>query len=303
MLATGFDCEEILNVVLARPIFDPVTYQQIKGRGTRPCTSIDKKEFIIFDYCGVVAYFDEKYDWEAPAKLPPSPYVIPTVTPTSGIEEGSDEVGDHSVISQPRVSHTPDVVLTRDIIHLPDGDTVDRNMYRDEWTKAVQRFMATKSSAITDALENPDKVEDLIIDINSTLLNKPKLYFNEENLQTSHRIVVGVRDFFLSALGRQQLPTRDEQLAAFKDALINKFAQTGTPETSFKRAVMVEFIADQAITNEKFRTQIQKHPSLDFLRWDEFAQAYTVGEWLDAFTREELTELVSDISAARILTL
>lgn len=35
MMTTGYDCEDILNVVLARPIFSPTDFIQIKGRGTR----------------------------------------------------------------------------------------------------------------------------------------------------------------------------------------------------------------------------------------------------------------------------
>lgn len=302
MLATGFDCPEILNILLARPIFDPITYQQIKGRGTRLCPEIGKKEFVVFDFCGVVEYFDEKYDWEAPAKLAREGGLATGSTVTAG----SGDVGpveEDKGLSGPRVSQTPDVVLTRDVITLPEGDTVDRNMYRDEWARAVQTFMATKDKMVVEALDDPDKVEGLIEEINAKLLNKPKLYFNEENLQTSHRIVAGVREFFLSAIGKQPLPTREEQLASFKDALVNKFAQTDNPENSFKRAVMVEFIADQAISNDKFRTTVQSNPTLDFLRWDEFAQAYSVSEWLAIFSKEELTELVSDISNAKILTL
>lgn len=302
MLATGFDCPEILNILLARPIFDPITYQQIKGRGTRLCPEIGKKEFVVFDFCGVVAYFDEKYDWEAPAKLV-RVGGMSTSEPTGAVQEGNGPVIDDMGPSEPRVSQTPDVVLTRDVMTLPEGDTVDRNMYCDEWTKAVQNFMSTKTEMVTGALENSDKVEELIEEINTTLLNKPRLYFNEENLQESHRIVAGIREFFLSALGKEPLPTRDEQLASFKEALVNKFAQSDKPENQFKRAVMVEFIADQAISNDKFRTTVQENPTLDFLRWDEFAQAYSVTEWLDVFSKEELTELVSDISNAKILTL
>ena len=301
MLATGFDCPEILNIVLARPIFDPVSYQQIKGRGTRLCPEINKNEFVVFDFCGVVEYFDEKYDWEAPIILPP---VGGTTTGGTGTGGGGGETGEGPGCGgepMERISQTPDMVLTRDIITLPEGDTVDKNMYRDEWTKAVQDFLKTKGELVSSALEDPDKVEDLITEINTTLLNKPKLYFNEENLQISHRIVAGVREFFLSAVGKQALPTRDEQLAGFKESLVNKFAKADKPETTFKKAVMVEFIADQAINNDHFRKTVIEHPTLDFLRWDEFAQAYSVTEWLNVFTKEELTELVTDISNARIL--
>lgn len=306
MLATGFDCPEILNIVLARPIFDTTTYQQIKGRGTRLCPDINKKEYIVFDFCGVVSYFDEKYDWEAPARLAPEGGVTQNheEAERGEVATGTDgPVIGGVVAEEKRISQTADIVLMRDIITLPEGDTVDKNMYRDEWTRAVQEFMRQKDSMVVGALEDPNTVDELINEINTKLLNKPKLYFNEENLQESHRIVAGIRDFFLSAVGRQPLPTREEQLASFRDALVNKFAKSDSSENTFKRAVMVEFIADQAISNDKFRKSVQEKPTLDFLRWDEFAQAYSVKEWLDVFSKEELSELVSDISNARILTL
>ena len=35
MMTTGYDCEDLLNIVLLRPIFSPTDFIQIKGRGTR----------------------------------------------------------------------------------------------------------------------------------------------------------------------------------------------------------------------------------------------------------------------------
>ena len=35
MMTTGYDCEDLLNVALLRPIFSPTDFVQIKGRGTR----------------------------------------------------------------------------------------------------------------------------------------------------------------------------------------------------------------------------------------------------------------------------
>src|SRR4029079_9178731 len=35
MMTTGYDCEDILNLCLMRPIFSPTDFVQIKGRGTR----------------------------------------------------------------------------------------------------------------------------------------------------------------------------------------------------------------------------------------------------------------------------
>ena len=38
MMTTGYDCQDLLNVVLMRPIFSPTDFVQIKGRGTRKFT-------------------------------------------------------------------------------------------------------------------------------------------------------------------------------------------------------------------------------------------------------------------------
>jgi type I site-specific restriction endonuclease len=35
MMTTGYDCPDILNLGLFRPIFSPTDFIQIKGRGTR----------------------------------------------------------------------------------------------------------------------------------------------------------------------------------------------------------------------------------------------------------------------------
>ena len=35
MMTTGYDCTDILNLGLFRPIFPPTDFIQIKGRGTR----------------------------------------------------------------------------------------------------------------------------------------------------------------------------------------------------------------------------------------------------------------------------
>ncbi|MDR0423243.1 MAG: DEAD/DEAH box helicase family protein, partial [Rickettsiales bacterium] len=64
MMTTGYDCEDILNIVLCRPIFSPSEFIQIKGRGTRKTTfkfenkKIDKTQFYLFDFFGNIEYFE-----------------------------------------------------------------------------------------------------------------------------------------------------------------------------------------------------------------------------------------------------
>lgn len=76
MMTTGYDCTDILNVVLARPIFSPTDYIQIKGRGTRlhsfeyKGTSIEKGNFHLFDFFANHEYFEDEYDYKQKIELP-----------------------------------------------------------------------------------------------------------------------------------------------------------------------------------------------------------------------------------------
>jgi type I restriction enzyme R subunit len=78
MMTTGYDCEDILNLCLCRPIFSPTDFVQIKGRGTRICDfryeeqSISKKDlrFKMFDFFANCQYFEQEYDYDQIIPLP-----------------------------------------------------------------------------------------------------------------------------------------------------------------------------------------------------------------------------------------
>lgn len=53
MLDTGFDCPEVVNLVMARFTKSSILYQQMRGRGTRQAPHIHKSRFTIFDFVGV----------------------------------------------------------------------------------------------------------------------------------------------------------------------------------------------------------------------------------------------------------
>ncbi|MBU0710436.1 DEAD/DEAH box helicase family protein [bacterium] len=85
MMTTGYDCRDILNLGLMRPIFSPTDFVQIKGRGTRKYTFTHKERnsigdmeeyrkakegFTIFDYFANFEYFEEQYDYDQVLKIP-----------------------------------------------------------------------------------------------------------------------------------------------------------------------------------------------------------------------------------------
>ena len=56
MLDTGFDCPEVVNLVMARFTESAILYRQMRGRGTRKAPHIRKADFTIFDFVGVTDF-------------------------------------------------------------------------------------------------------------------------------------------------------------------------------------------------------------------------------------------------------
>jgi len=67
MLDTGIDVPEVVNLVFFKLVRSKTKFWQMLGRGTRLCEDLfgpgeDKKEFIIFDYCQNLEFFDANPD-------------------------------------------------------------------------------------------------------------------------------------------------------------------------------------------------------------------------------------------------
>jgi type I restriction enzyme R subunit len=85
MMTTGYDCEDLLNIVLLRPIFSPTDFIQIKGRGTRKFSfryveksgahteehTKEKEKFKLFDFFANCEYFEDRFNYDEVLKLPP----------------------------------------------------------------------------------------------------------------------------------------------------------------------------------------------------------------------------------------
>ena len=62
MLDTGFDCPEVVNLVMARFTRSGILYRQMRGRGTRKADHIGKTGFTIFDFVGVTDFHGDDDD-------------------------------------------------------------------------------------------------------------------------------------------------------------------------------------------------------------------------------------------------
>jgi type I restriction enzyme R subunit len=180
-MTTGYDCTDILNICLMRPIFSPTDFIQIKGRGTRkhnftvqvadPSRAkeigrVDKKKFKLFDFFGNYEYFEEKFQYDQVIKLPA--LHKPGETPGTPVQLTPDYENFEKDALHP----------VNEIIVGLKGMKVDR-MFFDRFGETVK-----KDEVVLQSLEegNWDKLLD---HINREILNKPEDFYTIEKLRKS----------------------------------------------------------------------------------------------------------------------
>ena len=174
MMTTGYDCQDILNVALFRPIFSPTEFIQIKGRGTRKYNfkyeeqKEEKTTFKLFDFFAVCEYFEDKFPYDEKIDLP---------RVNSGDEaHGGTTTG--TIIDQV-VHNGADSLLTIEEEIVPEaGMKIDKMLYKKFEDKvkedpAVQKIISEKD------------VEALEWYLKENVFDKPTEYYNTQKLEQS----------------------------------------------------------------------------------------------------------------------
>lgn len=239
MLSTGYNCRDLLNVVLMRPIFSPTEYIQIKGRGTRRFTFVvgnteyEKRHFFLLDFCAVAEYFEEKYDYTAPLKLPAQ----------EGRRAGSvryeqGESGRGVREPSPHTSHTvgegddrrreipvwdgTDLIVSQEVrIIGPNGEKVDVMAFRGSFERDLKEF-AEIDPDLQGAVESED--DDAIETIlQERFYHRPGMFYAPDKLIISYGVPAPTPAFVYNALGKRPLPTKDKVLADTVDSIAARF--------------------------------------------------------------------------------
>ncbi len=171
----------------------------MRGRGTRTADHIQKQKFVIYDFFGNHEYFNDN-DTDIFTGIGrggfPSGERKPTKPPVDLVELGLEDEWLHAV--------TYVEVGT-------EGERVDKRDYVTNWEKSLQ-------SAVRDdpIIQKVRSGELLTEDEEKTLaerLNRPEMYFNEENLRRAYRQPGGnLIDFIKAALGSLKIKPREEEL-------------------------------------------------------------------------------------------
>ena len=234
MLSTGYNCRDLLNIGLMRPIFSPTEYIQIKGRGTRLFTFRDgnteysKTKFFMLDFCAVAEYFEEKYDYTIPLKIPrekkePKPGNYPPLE--GGGEPIHEGTGGTPEPTPPRIIPTwegVDTLVSQEVkIVGPDGEKVDVMTFRGGYERDIREFVE-KTPELKAAVEaeDDDAVETIV---NEQFYNRPTMFYSPDKLIVSYGVPASTPAFVYNAVGRKPLPTRDAIVTDAVDSIAARF--------------------------------------------------------------------------------
>ena len=187
MMTTGYDCTDILNLGLFRPIFSPTDFIQIKGRGTRThdflkqlfddelkagVTRPHKTAFKLFDFFGNCEYFETDFNYDEVLKLP-----------RPGLRKDGDEGSGKGGATLDTYEHLGrDILLQlKEEVVGPEGMKIDR-MFFDRFAGTVRN-----DETIAKAVEAGQW--DHVIDyVNRQVFNKPDEYYTLAKLRKASAV-------------------------------------------------------------------------------------------------------------------
>jgi len=221
MMTTGYDCQNILNLGLMRPIFSPTDFIQIKGRGTRKYvfsfenegekTDTEKEKFKLFDFFANCEYFEEKFNYDEILKIP---------------KLGTGNTGGGGIDIDEIIIGTPDPLKTFNEKAVGvEGMKVDRKLFEKfEDTIKADPFIKEKyEQGDMKAVEEYVKTE---------IFDKPQEFYNLEKLRKSAKIDrrISLREVMDKIFGRlDKFKNKDELL----EEEFEKFISIYKPDSKY----------------------------------------------------------------------
>ena len=182
MMTTGYDCPDILNLGLFRPIFSPTDFIQIKGRGTRKhdfreqlfdeaikesVKAPKKTAYKLFDFFANCEYFEEEFNYDEVLELPKPKAANP-----------DDNDNRRVVVTGGTYEHLGEDILATIKVETIGGEgmRIDRMFYqRFEESVRANEFIATSIEA-----GQWDRVIDFV---NKEVFDKPEEFYSLEKLR------------------------------------------------------------------------------------------------------------------------
>lgn len=276
MMTTGYDCPDLLNLCMMRPIFSPADFVQIKGRGTRKNTfeyknknqlgeeeiiRHEKTIFKLFDFFANCEYFEEKFDYDEKLKLP---------KPKSGESTGGRDGVD--IDKYDSTLHDLLSVVKEEQIGL-EGMKIDRMLFRKFEDRVKMDDIIKKHVELGNW-------EHVISHIQSEIFDKPEEYFNLEKLRKAAQIdrKVSIREVVEKIFGIiPKFKSKDEMLEEEFDKFISIYPPEEDVNLRALKYFFKAYIVDQdirKIIEAKDFHALQTNPTLTISQFKEVTPKY-----------------------------
>lgn len=276
MMTTGYDCPDLLNLCMMRPIFSPADFVQIKGRGTRKNTfeykhknelgeeetvQQEKTVFKLFDFFANCEYFEKKFNYDEKLELP---------KPKSGGGTGGGDGVD--IDEYTSLLHDMLSAVTEEQIGL-EGMKIDRMLFK----KFEDRI---KMDDIIKKHVELGNWEHVISHIQHEIFDKPEEYFNLEKLRKAAQIdrKVSIREVVERIFGIiPKFKSKDEMLEEEFDKFISIYPPEEDVNLRALKYFFKAYIVDQdirKIIEAKDFHALQTNPTLTISQFKEVAPKY-----------------------------
>lgn len=241
MMTTGYDCEDILNLALLRPVFSPTDFVQIKGRGTRKFTfayrdedreehKAEKEKFKFLDFFANFEYFEKKFNYDEEIELP-----------TGGVSEGGGggvDIDEAEIFDPDKIKHLTETPIGA------EGMKVDRKLF-EKAREEIQKDEEVKEAVSQEQWERAIEI------LRDRYENKPELFLTLEKIRRSENLDrrLSWREFLERVFGLiGAFKSKDEKL----EEEVKKFISIHEPESKdvpYIRNYLKAYVADSHFRN------------------------------------------------------
>jgi len=272
MMTTGYDCPDILNLALMRPVFSPTDFIQIKGRGTRKHDFTEeiadpawkknvgvqqKDKFKLFDFFANCEYFEEDFNYNEVLKLPRG---------GRGDGSGGTSGGGTVYVIDGFDSTRPDAIhAIRETAVGPEGMRVDRMYFQKFEEQIKQDGYAAQRAEVGD-------LDAIVKHIEEEVFDKPEEYFNLDKLRKSLNIDrrVSLREIVEVIFGvKSYFKTKDELLDEEFDKFDSRYMpdeKQFTPAKNFFKTYVLDSEFRQQVDEGEFAFIMGSHAGGESLR-------------------------------------
>jgi hypothetical protein len=179
----------------------------------------------------VAEYFEEKYDYTLPLKIPREKKQPGQPGPFPPGSTGGEVIHD-GPIGTPGSPPTPprdiptwegvDTLISQEI-HIvgADGEKVDVMTFRGGYERDIREFIE-RTPELKSAVEaeDDDTVETIV---NERFYHRPEMFYSPDKLIVSYGVPASTAAFVYNAVGRKPLPSRDAIVSDAVDSIAARF--------------------------------------------------------------------------------